>query len=112
MRDTLGDMVIPVKSGDYGDPKYGSGSRSFFRKTRYNSTMKEFVDTVIDGGLTKDGSIPYAGNIECDKGCEERMLGKGNAFRFPFYTKMRKTSRLWVSRRGTLTPMHRVSGSV
>lgn len=107
VRDSVGDMAISVKSGNYGDPKYGDGDSHFHRSTSYKSTMKDFVNQVIDGGLTKDGSVPYAGNIECDSKCEEKMLGKGKAFRFPFYKKMRKTAKFWVSKKGTLTPLHR-----
>jgi hypothetical protein len=85
----------------------GSGDAHFHAHTQYATTMGEYINTVILGEQTRDGVIPYAGNIVCDKVCEELMMGTGNAIKFPFYEKMRPTAKFWVSKAGTLTPLHR-----
>jgi len=107
VRDTVGDMSIPVKTGNYGDPEYGRGDSHFHANTQYFTTMGKFIDTVIDGGQTDKGVIPYAGNIKCNRECEEKMMGRGNSIHFPFYKKMRPQAKFWVSKAGTLTPLHR-----
>jgi len=107
VRDTLGNMVIKVKTGNYGDPEYGNGDPHFHSNTQYVTTMKAYIDTVIDGGETRDGVIPYASNNKCDKECEEKMMGKNNSIQFPFYKRLRHEAKIWVSKAGTLTPLHR-----
>eukprot|EP00041_Stephanoeca_diplocostata_P018600 m.390408 g.390408 ORF g.390408 m.390408 type:complete len:285 (-) comp21059_c1_seq1:48-902(-) len=109
VKSKLGKMKIPVKTGDYGDPKYGGGDRKFYENTRVQMTMQKYIESVIENDAPRDqgDSIPYAGNIACDQGCVERLLGA--PLDFPMYQRMRPINKFWVSKNGTLTPLHRDS---
>lgn len=109
VKERLGRMRIHVKKGNYGDPNYGNGTKSFHADTSYATTMERFIEDVVEGKKELDPNepIPYAGNIACDKQCVKNLTGMD--IKFPMYERMRPVNKFWVSKADTFTPLHRDS---
>lgn len=103
IKEKLGNLKISVKKGEYNSNTYGNFSKTFWKDNSYKTTIKEFIDNIINKDIDIK-NIPYAGNILIGKKNIKKLFGE--TFKFPFYSKIRQP-KFWLSKKNTITKLHR-----